>query len=299
VSLNREKVLFLVFLAIFAWSLVDYIFRPPSVSKVGEVLTTSNETPLNIDSNRPLPEIERFVSDGRDFFVPKILTAIIYKRQAGQKTKPEPKRAKPKSIDKGENIFLPPKPSKKKVLNIKKAAANEKAPYKLPVEVKGFLESGNGVLQVLVVPVGGGDYFTLSRGDEWQGISVVALSNDNVIFENEEGKRFSINKQGMTEIKADKKERVRGDFQNEEKSLKHKPESKKKRKPSSKKSDLDKGIEGLIKNIGAGGKITPEQAASLVKKMGGIKEVQKKMKSLTPEQRKKLIDLAIKMQGGF
>jgi hypothetical protein len=299
VSLNREKALFLVFLAIFAWSLVGYIFQPPSVSTVGEVLTKSNEMPLDIDNNRSLPEIEKFVSEGRDFFVPKILTAVIYKRRAGKKTKPTPRSVKPKSINKGKNIFLPPKPSKKKVLKVKKDDANKKAPYRLPVAVKGFIESGNGVLQVLVVPADGGDYFTLSRGDEWQGISVVALSNDNVIFENEEGKRFSINKQGMTEIKADKKETPRGDFQNEEKRLKPKSKSKRKRKPSSKKSDLDKGIEGLIKSIGAGGKITPEQAASLIKKMGGIKEVQKKMKALSPDQRKKLIDLAIKMQGGF
>ncbi|MFH0910051.1 MAG: hypothetical protein V1918_00865 [Planctomycetota bacterium] len=196
--LNPERGVFLAMLALCAWQAWAYLFEQPVPVFIPKPMA---QDPLPVKNLPPIPRpepFETYINRGRDVFVPSALTGFVQERQRPQDRLPGGDPNAPNSQAPGLVLWvdLPPKPeefSKHAPAPVQPAATPGEE--KLPLTVRGWLAVKPGEpRKILVLEPEDNRYFTMGLEEEWNGIKVVALTAESVIFENEKGKRFFVHK---------------------------------------------------------------------------------------------------------
>lgn len=193
---SYEKMLFLILAVILIWRGWDMRQYSNLVFETGiPVIAESNEA-YNLKPDISIREVASYLKADRDFLVPVQLLATTY---TIRKSRADNVVSTPKE-DKVDKVFLPPKPHRDQTGKVE-AAQKSSEPYRLPVDVKGFINASGAPRKVLVTKADTSEYFTLTEGEQYNGITVVEITSESVTFENELGRRFKIHRNSLVKDK--------------------------------------------------------------------------------------------------
>lgn len=196
--LNRERGVAGALLLLCLWQVQAYFFGAEPLPEIPFPKVEDRSPARSRGALQEPVAPERALTRGRDVFVPQRLLfpvrVVIAPRKPDGPSKPEAPVG-PAKPPPGEGrpaaavVVLPPLPAESPEEDAADPELPEREVYRLPVEVKGWVEPKDGApLRVIVTKTETGETFTMQKGEDRGGLKVRTLTPELVEFVNEEGR---------------------------------------------------------------------------------------------------------------
>ncbi|MHC4871208.1 MAG: hypothetical protein ACYTFY_05140 [Planctomycetota bacterium] len=289
---NYEKMIFFFFLIIASWQVYSLVAEKEFNSGIGMAVLPEKTEAVNVDTAFNVNDFGTYVATGSDFLAPGDMLTVSYEFKKSRTTNVTTRKPV-NNIQKTNKVFLPKKPQQKKTT---KAVAQKKEKYQLPVEVKGFIVTPGQPRKVLVTKRGTTEYFTLSEGEFFGGITVVKITSESVIFENQLGRQFKIHRDSL--LLSAQEENAAGALQDAGEMVKKVLSGKTGKLPVSGLPVSEDAAKKILSGIKGGNKGIDLNKAMKVYEMMKKGNTEKALSSLSDQEKKALMNMAKDFMGG-